>query len=91
LALRERVDPAQHDLVAIGRCLGDPSDAGHTARAAYVLDDHLLAQDLGKASAENASDGVGGTAGRERDDHGDRSRWPVLCSRHLSRKNGGCD
>jgi hypothetical protein len=91
LALRERVDPAQHELVAIGRRFGDPSDAGHATRAAYVLDDHLLAQDLGQASAENASCGVGGTAGRERDHHGDRSRRPVLRSGHLSRKKAGRD
>jgi len=50
-----------------------------------------LAQDLGKASAEDASDGVGGTAGRERDYHGDRSRRPVLRSGHLSRKEAGRD
>jgi hypothetical protein len=37
----------QHELVAVGRRLGDVERADHSIRAAHVLDDHLLAEELG--------------------------------------------
>jgi len=43
-----------------------------------VIDDHLLAQNLGEAPADDASEHVGAAAGRERDHHGQRAGRPAL-------------
>ena len=52
LVLRVGADVAEHELVAVGRRLGDARRAGHAAGAADVLDDHLLAEQLGQARRE---------------------------------------
>jgi len=78
LILGEGVDAAEHELIAVGRRLGDTRDAGHAAGTADVLDDHLLAQHLRQARAENSRHGVGGAARRERHHHRDRPGRPVL-------------
>ena len=43
-----------------------PDDA---SRAALVVDDHLLAEPLGKLEGDHAADDVVAAAGRKRDDH----------------------
>ena len=42
---------AEQERVAVGRRLGDTIGAGHAARAADVLDDHLLAELFGQPCA----------------------------------------
>ena len=71
-------DIAEHELIAVGRRLRYPGAPGHAAGAADVFDDDLLAQKLGKAGGEDASDRVCRTAGGERNDHGHRPGRPVL-------------
>ncbi len=71
-------DIAKDKLVAVGRRLGDAVGAGHAAGAADVLDDHLLAQDLGQSGVENARHDVRGTAGNIGHHHGQRPSRPVL-------------
>ena len=65
-------DMVHQDGVAVGVGLGDAGGAQGTAGAADILDDHLLAQGLGHRLGDQAADRVGGAAGGERDDHGDR-------------------
>ena len=43
-----------------------------------VIDDHLLAQNLGEAPTDDAPEHVGAPAGRERDHHGQRAARPAL-------------
>ena len=62
----------QHQRVAVGRALGGAGDAGH---AGAVLDDHLLAPDLGELFADGACEDVGNAAGRDRDDDADLLTW----------------
>ncbi len=71
---RDRVagDAAQAERVAVGRRLGQRIHADIAARAALVLDHPLLAGDLRHLGAEDAGQGVGGAAGRERVDVADR-------------------
>jgi hypothetical protein len=57
---------AEHELVAVRGRLRHARRAHHSAGAADVLDDHLLAQNLGEAPADDASEHVGAAAGRER-------------------------
>jgi hypothetical protein len=69
---------AEHELVAVGRRLHYASRAHHSTGAADVLDDHLLAQDLGQAAADDASEHIGSAAGSERNHHGQRPVRPDL-------------
>src|SRR5919197_292930 len=78
--------PADHELVAVRRSLRDPRRAHHAAGATDILDDDLLAQNLGEAPSDDASEHVGAAAGSERTDHGQRPAWPALC---CGRMNAG--
>jgi len=69
---------AENELVAVRRRLRHARGADHSSGAADVLDDHLLAQNLGEASAEDASEHIGAPAGREWDHHGERPHRPIL-------------
>jgi hypothetical protein len=69
---RERAHMGEAQRVSIGSGARDLGDADRAAGAADILNDHLLAQRLAHALAEDARQGVGGAAGRERHDHGDR-------------------
>jgi len=69
---------AENELVAVRRRLRHARGADHSSGAADVLDDHLLAQNLGEAPAEDASEHIGAPAGREWDHHGERPRRPIL-------------
>ncbi len=70
---------AENELVAVRRGLGDTRRPHHAAGAYHVLDDHLLAQHFRKPLADEASQQIGPTAGRERYDHRHWSRRPRLC------------
>src|SRR5262249_54433674 len=59
-----------------GRAIS-PAIAGVSALI-EVIDDHLLAQNLGEPPADDASEHVGAAAGRERDHHGQRAGRPAL-------------
>ena len=49
---------ADHELVAVGRCLGDAIGAAHGARGDDVLDDHLLTQKLANARRKDAPEDI---------------------------------
>src|SRR5262245_6192330 len=70
---------AEHELIAVRGRLRHARRAHHSAGAADVLDDHLLAQNLGKAPTDDAPEHVGAPAGRERDHHRQRAARPALC------------
>src|SRR5262249_24723056 len=78
LILRKRVDPSHHELITVRRRLGDARDAGHPARAADILDDHLLAQQVREASAENSRYRIRSAAGREWHHQSQRPCGPLL-------------
>jgi hypothetical protein len=52
--------------------------AGHPAGAADVFDDDLLAKNVAQPVRDDAADNVGGTACRERHDHGNRPARPLV-------------
>ena len=81
LALREGIDRAEHDLIAIRRSLCHAADADRAARAAEIFDDHLLAERLGDFCREDAADNVGAAARPEWNDHGNDMRRPALRER----------
>src|SRR5262249_5122837 len=85
--LSKGVDTAQHELITVRCRLRHPRHTGHAACATDVLDDDLLTQDFGKASAENSRQGIGGAACRERHHHGDRPGRPVLRRCRMSERN----
>ena len=89
LALGMRADRAEHDLVAVGRRGRDALRAGHAACAADVLDHDLLAQDLAHARRHDTAEHVGRAAGRERNDHRDRTGRVVLRSHHAGQREQG--
>src|SRR6266478_9973383 len=59
----------------------------HAARAADVLDDHLLGQNLGEPPSNDASEHVGPAARRERDHHGQRPRPPAFAGCRAATQN----
>ena len=69
-----RAELAEIEGVAVGRRAHHAADADAAAGAADVLDDHRLAERLPQPIVQDARDGVGRAAGRERHDHGDRPR-----------------
>ncbi len=69
-----RAELAEIDRVAVGRGTHDAADANAAAGTADVLDDHGLAKRRAQPIIQDARDGVGRPAGRERHDHGDRPR-----------------
>ena len=80
LILRVRALGAHHELIAVRRRLGDAQRAVDAAGAALVLDDHLLAQQLGQAAIDDAGEHIGRPAGRERHHHG-QGRLGHACAR----------
>jgi hypothetical protein len=70
-------DIAKHELIAVGRRVGDTGRAGHAAGAADVFNNSLT-QQLGEARCQNASDNVDVTADRIGHDHRHRARRPAL-------------
>ena len=72
---------AEHELIAVRRRFRHARGAGHSARAADIFDNDLLAQDLGKAWGEDTSDGVRRTARGEWNDHGHWPSRPILRER----------
>ncbi len=77
LVLGVRPDIAEHDLIAVGRRLGDAGGAGHAAGAAHILDHHLLAQEFAQTRRQDAPDRVHRPARREGHHHGDRRGRPI--------------
>jgi hypothetical protein len=76
--------------VYVRRRLGDARRAHHAAGTADILDDHLLAQHLGEAPADDPAHDIGAAAGRERHHHGQRPGGPALGgSRGMSARAGG--
>jgi hypothetical protein len=69
---------AEHELIAVRSRLRDARRAHHSAGAADILDDHLLAQNLGQPPPDDAPEHVGAAASRERDHHGQRAAGPAL-------------
>ena len=81
---------AEHERVAVGRRLGDARRAHHAASTADILDDHLLAQHLGEAPADDPAHDIGAATGRERHHHCQRPGGPALGgSRGVSAQAGG--
>jgi hypothetical protein len=78
LAVREGPGRAGHQLIAVGRPLRHPGGADGAARAAHVLDDHLLAEYLRQSSGQHPRAAVGPAAGGERNDEGHRPGRPIL-------------
>jgi hypothetical protein len=66
-------------------------------RAANILDDDLLAQEIRNDLAQNARDRIRRASGRERNDHGQRPRRPFLRRGRSvrrnseSNRNSGCE
>jgi hypothetical protein len=78
-----RADAAERERIAVGGGARHPGGPGHAAGAANVLDQHLLAQELGETLRQDTPHDVGAAAGRERNHHGHRPQRPILrCSRH---------
>ena len=69
---------ADHDLIAVRRRARDAERAGHAARAADVLDHHLLAEDFAHALRHGAAVAVDRAAGGIRHHQRERPRRPVL-------------
>jgi hypothetical protein len=78
LAVGVSAGAAEHELIAVRRSLCHAGRPGHTPRAADILDDHLLAQELREARREYSTQHINPAARRQRNDHGHRSRRPVL-------------
>jgi hypothetical protein len=78
----------EQELIAVRGRLHDPGGADHAAGAADVLDDHRDAQLLAQARPDDASQDIAAAAGRERNHHGDRPRWPILRHRRHGRERG---
>jgi len=74
---RKRQRGEQHG-VAVGRRMGDRLGADIGAAAALVLDDDLVARGLRQSGREDASDGVGPSAGDEGNDDPHHPLWPIL-------------
>ena len=55
---RVRAAGAEHELIAVGRSLGDAVGAGHAAGTADVLDNDLLSQELRQSRRDDPSDDV---------------------------------
>jgi hypothetical protein len=62
---------AEQQGVAVGGCLGDDLRADIAARAGLVVDDHLLAPDLGEVLCHDAAQQIGRAGGGERHHHAD--------------------
>jgi hypothetical protein len=92
-----RTHIAQDEQVPVRRGFGHTRAADHASRAADILDDDLLAQEIRNSRAQNARDRVCRASGRERNDHGQRSRRPFLRSGRSvrrsseSNRNSGCE
>ena len=78
LVLGVGADIAEHELIAVGRRLGDAVRAGHAARAADILHDDRLVKLRAQAFGDDPGDGVRRAAGRKGRDHGQRPVRPVL-------------
>ena len=72
---------AEADRVAVRRRAHRAADADRTARPRDVLDQHLLAERGLHALGENPRHRIRRTAGGERHDDGDGTRWKVLRGR----------
>src|SRR5205085_5364358 len=81
LALGEAANAAEHELIAVGRSLGDAAGADRAAGATDVLDDHALPEHLRQAGRQHAAERIDGAARREGDDHGHRAGRPSLLGR----------
>ena len=66
-----RGDRREHQRVAVGIGLGDGGRRDGAAGAAAIADHHRLADGVAELLAEQASDEIGGAAGRHRDHEGD--------------------
>ena len=89
LVLRVRADIAQHELIAVGRGLGDAVRPRHAAGTADVFHDHGLMELDAQAVRDDAGDGVGRSAGGKRRHHGHRPVRPVLRVRRMRDQNQG--
>jgi len=63
LVLSMTAGVAEHELIAVGRRLRDALSPDHAARAADVLDDHLLAQDFGDVGIKDSANDIARAAG----------------------------
>jgi hypothetical protein len=72
---------AEQKLVPVGRALRHPLGTDRAARAADVLDDHVLAEDLRQPYRQHTRGAVARAAGGEGNDNGHRSGWPILSCR----------
>src|ERR1044072_5031377 len=89
LHLRLRADSAEQDHVAIRRRGLDAVRAGHAARAGRVLDYDLLAESLAHPGGDHTAEHVRRAAGRERNDHRDRTGGVVLRERRCAEREYG--
>ena len=72
---------------------GDAGASQCAAGTANVLNNHLLAEGAPHLLCHDARDDVTRTAGRERDNHGNRSSWIALPMRndwHNAETSEGC-
>jgi hypothetical protein len=78
LVLRERIHGSDDERVAVGSGAGRARGADRAAGAADVLDDDLLAEQLGHARGQQAADDVDAVARPERHDRREVSGRPFL-------------
>jgi hypothetical protein len=96
LVLRVGADAAEHELVTVGRGLGDAARSGHPTGAGDILDQDLLAENFRGARGERAGEHVNCAAGGKGHHHGHRPVGEVLrgCRRNERQqreRSEGCE